>query len=109
MDRLLIVSDNMSDENLYLVLLSSAISSELSFAIIFILLNSHWDDHTDILYTTQLVLKLRITSLPSTPVIIPVSVGAKFAEGKNTRSIVIEYSFLIMLLVKSSYWFLCNF
>ena len=80
------VSESMSDENLYLVLLLSAISNELPFAVKFILLNSHWNDSTDKLNTAQLARKLKITSLPSTPVIAPVFVGAKFAEGKAAKN-----------------------
>ena len=80
------VSESMSDENLYLVLLLSAISNELPFAIKFILLNSHCNDSNGKLNTAQLARKLKITSLPSTPVIAPVSEGAKLAEGKVAKN-----------------------
>ena len=72
----------MSDENLYLASLSPAISNELSFVANFILLNSHWNDSTDELNTAQ---KLRITSLPSTSIIVSDSAGVKFAETKGAK------------------------
>ena len=80
------VSESMSDENSYLVLLLSAISNELPFAVKFILLNSHWNDSNGKLNTAQLAWKLRITSLPSTPIIDPASEGAKFAVDKAARN-----------------------
>ena len=80
------VSESMSDENLYLVLLLSAISNELPFVVKFVLLNSHWNDSNGKLNTAQLAWKLRITSFPSTPVIVPVFEGARFAEGKAAKN-----------------------
>ena len=80
------VSESMSEENLYLVLLFSAISNELPFVVKFILLNSHWNDSNGKLNTAQLAWKLKTTSLPSTPVITPVSDGAKFVEGKAAKN-----------------------
>ena len=82
---LLMVSESISDENWYLVLLSSAISSELSFVVKFNLLNSHWSDSIDELNVAQLVWKLRVTLLPSTLVTVSASAGAKISGASNAK------------------------
>ena len=102
------VSESMSDENLCLVLLLSAISNELPFVVKFVLLNSHWNDSTKELNTAQLAWNLRITSLPSTPVIDPALEGVKFAEGKtakNTMFTLNKHTLMIDVITLRMYWY----